>query len=161
MFQCANPGILDTPAPYIPSVAQLLAVAQRPTTQFHNDLAVAFAKNNNLSPEVASETANYFLGLLPVFYDVVSRTGPLPGSQAIPRVPADNGEPNSFTSLGDQETVQPLQVPTPASDGSAVVASQLNDCIYVGGGEEATAWQEHDDFLEKEWFGHFGYKADG
>ncbi|KAF4426636.1 hypothetical protein F53441_14112 [Fusarium austroafricanum] len=157
MFQRANPGILDTPAPYIPSVAQLLAVAQRPTAQFHNDLAVAFANSNTLNAEDAVETVDYFLQLLPIFLDVVSRTGPLPDSQAMPRVP---GEPGSSRSLGNQETLQPLQVPTPASDGNTAFASQPNDCIYVGGDERVTAWQAHHDFLEKEWDGHFGHSAD-
>ncbi|KAH7222501.1 uncharacterized protein BKA55DRAFT_214784 [Fusarium redolens] len=158
MFQRANPGILNAPAPYIPSVAQLLALAQRPSAQFLDDLAVAFANKNTLNAEDAAETVDYFLRLLPVFHDVVSRTGPLPYSQAMSRVP---GEPSSSRSLDDQEALQPLQVPTPASDGNAALASPPNDCIYVGGDEKVTAWQEHHDFFEKAWAGHFGYQADG
>ncbi|WXC42853.1 hypothetical protein QX201_002629 [Fusarium graminearum] len=157
MHRLAHPDAIHTPAPYLPTFSQALAVARDPSEDFAKMLVLNFANHGNTTQEEATRNALTFLKYLPVFHDTLSRTGSRPINHTVAQTANVDNHPSTFAFAADKGPLQlpptPAADPVPAyesmSDQEGLIINEWKDA------EMAHGEQDHMSFLEKEFNGYF------
>ncbi|KAM0302282.1 hypothetical protein HYE67_010119 [Fusarium culmorum] len=156
MHRLAHPNAIHTPAPYLPTFNQALAVARDPSEDFKKMLVLNFANHGNTTQEEATNTALTFLKYLPVFHDTLSRTGSRPAGHIVAQTAIVDGHLSTPAFVVDEG---PLQLPTPAAEDAPANENildpdelSIDDCVFD---ETAHNGQEHMNFLDTAWDDHF------
>ncbi|KAM0217662.1 hypothetical protein ACHAQI_001712 [Fusarium lateritium] len=149
MYRRAYPDAVQVPAPYLPTVIQALAVARSPTSYFIQRSVLAFASQGNLGQQQATRDLRTVLKYLPVFFDVLSRDGPVPSAQ-----------PSSSAPLSDEAA---SHLARPATDNVSLQTSTLKADNSVAGiymlDEQEMDLGEHLNHFDIEWANHFGSRS--